>query len=77
VDLSDRAICLLPKPIVLPGDLHHPQIVLRCHPHGLTPSQMQFATFHHLAMLHAPFMGNMTTVDPFTTCTLESQRRYI
>jgi hypothetical protein len=77
VDLSDRATILLPKPLVLPWDLCHPEILLQCHPHRPTPSGMQFAPFHCLAMLHAPFVGNMMTDDPFTTSTLESQRTYL
>ena len=67
VDQEDPTTLCLRKPLILSGDLHHPQIHLEHRHDHCSPSGMQFAQFPRLASSHFPLVGKGTTDETFTT----------
>ena len=67
VDQEDPTTLRLRKPLILSGDLRHPQIHLEHRHDHCSPSGMQFAQFPRLASSHFPLVGKGTTDEIFTT----------
>ena len=76
VDQEGLATLRLRKPLVLSGDLRHPQIHLQHHHDRPSPSGMQFLQFPLLASSQFPLVGQGTTDETFTTSTLQSIATY-